>query len=129
MCSCVQPEVFTKPNRELFGLGVSNIVAGLIGALPGAASAHAHCWPPDRVAADWGAPWRGFPTPRSPAMAIEELINRSVLDQGKGCVVAGLAGGAQATLDSLGILDRVPKESFANNLDQAKQVAARLVER
>ena len=28
-----------KPNRELFGLGVGNIVAGLIGGLPGAASA------------------------------------------------------------------------------------------
>ena len=37
------------------------------------------------------------------AMAMEELINGSVLDQDKGCIVAGLSGGMEQTLDSLGI--------------------------
>ena len=71
-----------RPNRELFGLGVGNIVAGLVGGLPGAASAP--CSPPARAGAPrspawsaprccspccsaWGVRWHGSPTPRSPA--------------------------------------------------------------
>ena len=63
------------------------------------------------------------------AMAMEELINGSVFDQDKGCIVAGLSGGMKQTLDSLGIFDRLSEESFAADLDEAKQAAARLLQR
>ena len=42
----------------------------------------------------------------SAAMALEELINGSVLGQDKGCIVAGLSGDLEKTLTSLGIFDR-----------------------
>ena len=61
------------------------------------------------------------------AMALEELINGSVLDQDKGCIVAGLSGGVKQTLISLGIFDRLPKASFANDLEKARQAAVQLL--
>ena len=61
------------------------------------------------------------------AMAMEELINGSVLDQDKGCIVAGLSADLNATLTALGIFDRLPEESFAADLEQAKQAAAQLL--
>ena len=65
----------------------------------------------------------------SAAMALEELINGSVLGQDKGCIVAGLSGDLQKSLTALGIFDRLPQESFAIDLDEAKRAAARLLER
>ena len=61
------------------------------------------------------------------AMALGELINGSVLDQDKGCIVAGLSGGGKQTLISLGIFDRLPKASFANDLEEARQAAVQLL--
>ena len=61
------------------------------------------------------------------AMAMEELINGSVLGQDKGCIVAGLAGELQASLTALGIFDRLPPQSFAADLEQAKRAAAHLL--
>ena len=61
------------------------------------------------------------------AMAMEELINASVLDQDKGCIVAGLSAEMKIALTSLGIFDRLPAESFAADLQQAKQAAAQLL--
>ena len=53
----------------------------------------------------------------SAAMALEELINGSVLGQDKGCIVAGLSGDLEKSLTSLGIFDRLPQDSFAADLD------------
>ena len=61
------------------------------------------------------------------AMAMEELINGSVLDQDKGCIVAGLADELKNTLTALGIFDRLPDDSFAADLEQAKQAAVQLL--
>ena len=65
----------------------------------------------------------------SAAMALEELINGSVLGQDKGCIVAGLSGDLEKSLTSLGIFDRVPQDAFAADLDGAKRAAARLLQR
>ena len=61
------------------------------------------------------------------AMAMEELINGSVLGQDKGCIVAGLSGDLQQSLTALGIFDRLPEESFAADLDTAKRTAVQLL--
>ena len=63
------------------------------------------------------------------AMAMEELINGSVLGQDKGCIVAGLSGDLKQSLTALGIFDRLPEESFAADLDAAKQAAAQALRR
>ena len=61
------------------------------------------------------------------AMAMEELINGSVLGQDKGCIVAGLSGDLKQSLTALGIFDRLPEESFAADLDAAKRTAVQLL--
>ena len=61
------------------------------------------------------------------AMAMEELINGSVLGQDKGCIVAGLSDDLQRALTALGIFDRLPEESFAADLDEAKRAAAQML--
>ena len=63
----------------------------------------------------------------SAAMAMEELINGSVLGQDKGCIVAGLSEEINDTLTALGIFDRLPEESFAADLEEAKRAAARML--
>ena len=65
----------------------------------------------------------------SAAMALEELINGSVLGQDKGCIVAGLSGDLENSLTALGIFDRLSQDGFAADLDEAKRAAARLLER
>ena len=62
------------------------------------------------------------------ALALEELINRSVVDQDKGCIVAGLSADLKQTLTALGIFDRVREEAFAEDLEHAKQAAVRLLQ-
>ena len=59
--------------------------------------------------------------------AMEELINGSVLGQDKGCIVAGLSEELNDALTALGIFDRLPEESFAADLDEAKRAAARML--
>ena len=61
------------------------------------------------------------------AMAMEELINGIVRDQDKGCVVSGLSGGLEETLRPLGIFDLVPEANFAQDMDQAKKIAAQFL--
>ena len=63
----------------------------------------------------------------SAGMAMEELINGSVLGQDKGCIVAGLSEEINDTLTALGIFDRLPEESFAADLEEAKRAAARML--
>ncbi len=61
------------------------------------------------------------------ALAMEELINGSVLGQDKGCIVAGLSADLQKTLTALGVFDRLPEESFAVDLDEAKRAVAQML--
>lgn len=64
----------------------------------------------------------------SAAMAVEDLINSIVRDQDKVCIVSGLAGNLEETLSSLGIFDSVPTDDFAEDMDEAKLIAARILE-
>ena len=64
----------------------------------------------------------------SAAMAVEDLINSIVRDQDKICIVSGLSDNLEETLSSLGIFDNVPKEDFAKDMDEAHQIAARILQ-
>ena len=64
----------------------------------------------------------------SAAMAVEDLINSIVRDQDKVCIVSGLSNNLEETLSSLGIFDSVSTEDFAEDMDEAKQIAARILE-
>ena len=64
----------------------------------------------------------------SAAMAVEDLINSIVRDQDKVCIVSGLSDQLEENLSALGIFDSVPGEDFAEDLDEAKQIAARILE-
>ena len=64
----------------------------------------------------------------SAAMSVEELINSIVRDQEKDCIVSGLSGGIEETLISLGIFDNVPEENFTQDMDEARRIAARILE-
>ena len=64
----------------------------------------------------------------SAAMAVEDLINSIVRDQDKVCIVSGLSDNLEETLSSLGIFDSVPTEDFAEDMDEAKLIAARILE-
>ena len=64
----------------------------------------------------------------SAAMAVEDLINGIVRDQDKACIVSGLSGSLEENLRSLGIFDNVHEEDFAQDMDEAKRIAARILE-
>lgn len=64
----------------------------------------------------------------SAAMAVEDLINSIVRDQDKVCIISGLSDNLEENLSSLGIFDSVPTEDFANDMDEAKLIAARILE-
>ena len=62
----------------------------------------------------------------SAAMLVLQLINSAQKEQ-TGCIVMGVKGSVARTLDSLNILDNVPKEQLVETLDEARQVAANLL--
>ena len=64
----------------------------------------------------------------SAAMAVEDLINSIVRDQDKACIISGLSDQLEENLSTLGIFDNVPSEDFANDMDEAKLIAARILE-
>lgn len=64
----------------------------------------------------------------SAAMAVEDLINSIVRDQDKACIISGLSDQLEENLSTLGIFDSVPSEDFANDMDEAKLIAARILE-
>ena len=43
------------------------------------------------------------------------------------CIVMGLSGAPAATLETLDILEQVPADRFATSLDEAKEIAQRLL--
>ena len=56
------------------------------------------------------------------AVMIGQLVNAAMTQHSKRFVIAGLNGGVADTLNSLRLLDRIPKEHFADNLDEAKRI-------
>ena len=64
----------------------------------------------------------------SAAMAVEDLINSIVRDQDKDCIISGLSDQLEEDLSALGIFDNVPSEDFAQDMDDAKVIAARILE-
>ncbi len=64
----------------------------------------------------------------SAAMAVEDLINSIVRDQDKSCIISGLSDQLEESLSTLGIFDNVPSEDFAKDMDEAKVIAARILE-
>ncbi len=63
----------------------------------------------------------------SAALAMEELIE-TALDQRTACIVAGLRGTVADVLHSLSVFRRIPDDHFVGDLDEAKRLAARLLE-
>ena len=56
------------------------------------------------------------------AVVIGQLIANVLANGSQSIAISGLSGEAKNTLDSLGVLDRVPLENFANNLAEAKKI-------
>ncbi len=64
----------------------------------------------------------------SAALVVEQMID-SASAEDTACIVMGLTGPPAASLHALNVLDRVPADQFAKNLDEAKQFAQRLLDR
>ncbi len=62
----------------------------------------------------------------SAAMLILQLINSAQKEQTE-CIVMGVKGPVAKTLDSLNILDNVPKDRLVETLDEARQVSANIL--
>ncbi len=56
------------------------------------------------------------------AVMIGQLVNAAMTQHSRRFVIAGLNGGVANTLNSLRLLDSIPKENFADNLDKAKHI-------
>jgi len=63
----------------------------------------------------------------SAALVVEQLVDTAIV-QDTEVIVMGLRGSSRRAMDSLNVLDRVPEDRFAENLDEAREIAARLLE-
>ena len=63
----------------------------------------------------------------SAALVVEQLVD-TALSEDTEVIVMGLSGEAQKSVESLNVLDRVADDRFAANLDEARQVARRLLD-
>lgn len=63
----------------------------------------------------------------SAALVMERLVGIA-FEQGTACVVMGLSRPVAKTLHSLGVLRRVPKHCFVEDLDEARRTAKRLLD-
>ena len=63
----------------------------------------------------------------SAALVLEQLIDAAI-DQDTECIVMALSGLPARTLRSLDALQRVPQDRIVGNLDEAREVARRLLE-
>ena len=64
----------------------------------------------------------------SAALAMEHLVE-SAAESDTECIVVGLLGGVARTLDSLDVFGRLPKDRFVGGMDEARELAKRLLER
>lgn len=62
----------------------------------------------------------------SAALLIEQLIDTAA-DSGTECIMLSLTGAPAATLESLNVLRRVPVENTVESLDDAREIARRLL--
>ena len=62
----------------------------------------------------------------SAALVIEQLID-TALDEDTDCIVAGLDGDAAATLEALGVLERIPSAHIVASVEDARPIAAGLL--
>ena len=63
----------------------------------------------------------------SAALVIEQLIDTAVAEETE-CIVLGLEGMPASTLQALDVLQRVPESHFAATLDDAREIAKRILE-
>ena len=63
----------------------------------------------------------------SAALVIEQLIDTAIAEETE-CIVLGLEGMPASTLQALDVLQRVPESHFAATLDDAREIAKRILE-
>ena len=64
----------------------------------------------------------------SAALVVERMIN-TAMDEDTECIIMGLDGLPEATLRALNILQNVPEDHFAENLDEAREIARTILDR
>ena len=62
----------------------------------------------------------------SAALVVEQLVDSAIAQDTK-CIVMGLNGLPADTLKALNVLRQVPEDCFANNLDEARETAKRIL--
>ena len=62
----------------------------------------------------------------SAALVVEQLVDTAIA-QDTEVIVMGLRGSSRRAMESLNVLDAVPEDRFAENLDEAREIAARLL--
>ena len=63
----------------------------------------------------------------SAALVVEQLIDSAIADNTQ-CIVMGLNGLPEATLHGLNVLKNVPEDHIVDNLEEAREAAARLLQ-
>ena len=63
----------------------------------------------------------------SAALVVEQLVDTAI-SQDTEVIVMGLTGAARRPMDALNVLERVPEDRFAADLDEAREIAGRLLE-
>ena len=63
----------------------------------------------------------------SAALVVEQMIDSAIADNTE-CIVLGLNGLPKATLDGLNALEHVPEDQVVNDLEEAREIATRLLQ-
>ena len=63
----------------------------------------------------------------SVALVVEQMVDIAIAEDTE-CIVLGLSGRPAVTLQALSVLDRVPDDRFVTTLDEAREVAERLLD-
>ena len=63
----------------------------------------------------------------SAALVVEQMVDIAIAEDTE-CIVLGLSGRPAVTLQALSVLDRVPDDRFVTTLDEAREVAERLLD-
>ena len=63
----------------------------------------------------------------SAALVIEQLLDLEK-EEGIPCIIMGLQGAAASTLRSLNCLDNVPEDHYVADLEEARELAVRLLD-
>ena len=64
----------------------------------------------------------------SAALVVEQMIDSAIAEDTE-CIIMGLTGPPAATLRALNVLHRVPAAHFVKSLDEAKEIAQRLLDK